>query len=162
MSAALVTRLQNTDTAENNASAFSEPLRPLVSWKLPRPSIVVAGWPTSASTGTRLANDSPRPGTRFSAPAAGGRGHYAQAGAAAAVAVGHRGGGELVLGQHRGDVRTEIRGVVKVFDVGTVDTEDVFDSGPREMLDDVVDHPVLARHTRDTTRRPLGFNTICR
>jgi hypothetical protein len=57
MSAALVTRLQNTDICENNASAFSEPLRPLVSWKLPKPSIVVAGWPTSAKTGIRLVND---------------------------------------------------------------------------------------------------------
>jgi hypothetical protein len=43
MSSALVTRLQNTDVCENNASAFSEPLHPLVSWKLPKPSIVVAG-----------------------------------------------------------------------------------------------------------------------
>jgi hypothetical protein len=43
MSAALLTRSQNTETCENKASAFSEPLRPLVSWKLPRPSIPVAG-----------------------------------------------------------------------------------------------------------------------
>jgi hypothetical protein len=30
--------------------------------------MVVAGWPTKANTGIRLVNDSPRPGSRFSAP----------------------------------------------------------------------------------------------
>ncbi len=68
MSAGVSTRWQNTDTAENSAYASSDPLRPLVSWKLPWPSIVAAGWPTNASTGTLLANDSPRPGITFSAP----------------------------------------------------------------------------------------------
>ena len=41
MSAGVSTRRQNTETSENNASAHNEPLRPLVSWKLPRPSRVV-------------------------------------------------------------------------------------------------------------------------
>ena len=41
MSSGVVTRLQYTDTAENSASASSAPLRPLVSWKLPRPSSAV-------------------------------------------------------------------------------------------------------------------------
>ena len=49
-----------------------------------------------------------------------------------------------MLGQHGGDFGTEIGCVVKVLDVGTVDAEDVFDSGFGEMPDDVVDHPVLA------------------
>ena len=48
--------------------ASSAPLRPLVSWKAPRPSRVVGGWPISASTGTRLANDSPSPATGFRHP----------------------------------------------------------------------------------------------
>ncbi len=43
MSAGSSTRRQYTDTSANSASAFSEPLRPLVSWKLPRPSIPVGG-----------------------------------------------------------------------------------------------------------------------
>ena len=78
---------------------------------------------------------------------AGCRGDYAQTRTAAAVSVSHRRGGELMLGQHGRDVRPEIGGVVNVLDVGTVDAEDVFDSGPREMRDDVVYHPVLPRHT---------------
>src|ERR1700728_5079784 len=94
-------------------------------------------------------------------PPAGGRDDYAQAGAAVAVAVRHRRSGNLVLGQHGSDVRPEICRVVEVLDVGAVDAEDVFDSGPREMTDDVVDHPVLPRHTRDTAWGPLGFNAIC-
>ena len=161
MSAALVTRLQNTDICENNASAFSEPLQS-------------AGVLEAAQTihrGRRLANQRQNryaAGERFTqgwnkiqrAPA-GGRGDYAQAGAAATVTVGHRRSGKLVLGQHGGDVRPEICCVVEVLDVGAVDAEDVLDSGPREMTDDVVDHPVLSRHTRDTTRGSLGFNAIC-
>ena len=113
--------------------AFSAPLRPLVSWKAPRPSSVVGGWPISASTGTRLANASPSPGNGVQAAAARGRGHHAQPGAAAAVTVGHRGRGELVLGQHRGDVVAEVRGVVEILDVGTVDAEDVVDAARREI-----------------------------
>ncbi|BBN49924.1 hypothetical protein JPH1_43990 [Mycobacterium avium subsp. hominissuis] len=68
MSSGVCTRRQNTETAENSAPASSDPLAPLVSWKLPRPSSAAAGWPTSASTGTRLASDSPSPATRFSDP----------------------------------------------------------------------------------------------
>ena len=56
-----------------------------------------------------------------------------------------------MLGQHRGDIRAEICGVVKIFDVGAVDTEDVADSGSREVLDDTIDHPVLAWHASNTT-----------
>ena len=62
-----------------------------------------------------------------------------------------------MLGQHRGDVRPEICGVVEILDVGPVDPEDVLDSDSREMPDDVVDHPVFARHTKYTTRGRLGF-----
>ena len=68
MSSGVVTRRQNTDTAENNASPFNAPFRPLVSWKAPRPSRVVGAWPISASTGTRLANASPSPATVFKQP----------------------------------------------------------------------------------------------
>ena len=52
-----------------------------------------------------------------------------------------------MLGQHGRDVRPEIGCIVDVLDIGPVDSEDVFDSGPREMTDDVVDDPVLSRHT---------------
>jgi hypothetical protein len=62
-----------------------------------------------------------------------------------------------VLGQHSGDIRSEIGGVVEIFDVGPVDPEDVVDPDSREVSDDVVDHPVFARHTSDTTRERLGF-----
>ena len=62
-----------------------------------------------------------------------------------------------MLGQHSGDVRPEICGVVEIFDVGPVDPEDVVDPDSREVSDDVVDHPVFARHTKYTTRARLGF-----
>ena len=68
MSAGVSTRWQKTDTAENNASPSSAPPRPLVSWNDPWPSVVVGGWPMSARTGTRLANDSPSPGMVLRAP----------------------------------------------------------------------------------------------
>ena len=84
--------------------ASSAPLRPLVSWKrrgrrawsaagrsAPGPA---PGWRTP-----------PQPGHSVQAATARRRGHHAEPGTAAAVSVGHRGGGELVLGQHRGDVR---------------------------------------------------------
>src|SRR5690606_6184948 len=77
---------------------------------------------------------------------AGGGGHHAEAGAAAAVPIGHGRGGELVLGQHRGDIGAEMRCVVEVFDVGAVDAEDVADAARREVLDDVVDHPLPVGH----------------
>ncbi|SLH66011.1 Uncharacterised protein [Mycobacteroides abscessus subsp. abscessus] len=44
------------------------PAAPLVSWNAPRPASPVGGWPTRASTGTREANDSASPATRFMAP----------------------------------------------------------------------------------------------
>ena len=53
---------------------------------------------------------------------------------------------ENSLSQHRGDVRTEMCGVVKLFDVGAVDTEYVIAVDSREVLDDMVDHPVLPWH----------------
>src|SRR6202044_1237538 len=90
-------------------------------------------------------------GNKIQRAPAGSRGDYAQAGAAAAVAIGHRGSGKLVLGQHGGDVRPEIGCVVEVLDVGAVDAEDVLDSGPRLVTDDGGNHPVLPRPTRDTT-----------
>jgi hypothetical protein len=37
-------------------------------------------------------------------------------------------------------------GVVEIFDVGTVDTEYVIGVDSREVLDDMVDHPVLPGH----------------
>jgi hypothetical protein len=39
-----------------------------------------------------------------------------------------------------------MRGVVEIFDVGTVDTEYVIAVDSREVLDDIVDHPVLPVH----------------
>ena len=107
---------------------------------------MVGGWPISASTGTRLANASPSPGTVFRQPPPEVAATHAEPGAAAAVAVGHCGGGELVLGQHRGDVVTEERGVVEVLDIGAVDTEDEVDAARRKVLDDVVDNPMPVRH----------------
>jgi hypothetical protein len=96
---------------------------------------VVAGCPTNANTGTKIQR----------APA-GGHCHHTQAAATATVAVSHRGGRELVLGQHGGDVRLEKCGVVEVFNVGAVDAEDVVDPDCREVSDDVVDHTLLHRH----------------
>ncbi len=52
-----------------------------------------------------------------------------------------------MLGQDGGDVRAKVRGVVEIFDVGTVDAEDVVDSGRRQIADDVVDHPMCFRHS---------------
>ena len=75
------------------------------------------------------------------------RGDDAQTGAAAAVAVGHRRRGELVLGQYGGDVVVEVRGIVEILDVGAVDAEDVFDAGRRQIADDVVDNPMRSGHS---------------
>jgi hypothetical protein len=90
------------------------------------------------------------------------RGNHTQTHAAAAVTISHRRGGKLMLGQHGRDVRPEICGVVKVLDVGTVDAEDVLHPGTREVPHDVVDHPVLSRHIRDTMYTQFRFNTRCR
>jgi hypothetical protein len=65
-----------------------------------------------------------------------------------------------VLGQNRGDIRSEVCGVVQIFDVGPVDTKDVVDSGRREAPDDVVNHSLLAWHTGDTTQGWLQFIAI--
>jgi hypothetical protein len=51
-----------------------------------------------------------------------------------------------VLGQHRGELGPEVRGVVQILDVGAVDTENVIHPERREVSDDVIDHPVLAEH----------------
>ena len=101
---ASVTRRQYTDTAENSASPFSAPLRPLVSWKAA----------AAVECGRRLADQRqhrhpagqrlPQPGNGVQRAATRGGRDDAESGAAAAVSVGHGGGGELVLGQHRGDV----------------------------------------------------------
>ena len=40
----------------------------------------------------------------------------------------------------------KMRGVIEVFDIGAVHAEDVGDVDGGEMLDDVVDHPVLPCH----------------
>ncbi len=146
MSAGFNTRRQKTDTAENSASAFSEPLRPLVSWKLPRPSMVVAGWPTNANTGTRLAKDSPRPGMRFSAPPPGGRGHYPKPAPLRLYPSAIVAAENSCLANTALMSRTEVCGIVKIFDVGAVDAEYVLDVGSREVFDDVVDYPVLPGH----------------
>ncbi len=68
MSSGVVIRRQETDTAANRAVASRVPLAPLVSWKGPWPSSAAGACPMRASTGTRLASDSPRPGTVFRAP----------------------------------------------------------------------------------------------
>jgi hypothetical protein len=51
-----------------------------------------------------------------------------------------------VLGQDCGDVVPKVCGIVEIFDIGAVDAEDVVDAGCREVLDDVVDHPVVPSH----------------
>jgi len=132
MSCGVTTRLQNTDTAENSASASSAPFA--TAGVLEGTETVECGRRLSDqcehrhAAGERLA----QPRHCVQAPAARGRGHDAEACAAAAVAVGHGGGGEFVFGQHRGDVVTEERGVVDVFDIGTVDTEDEVNTTGRE------------------------------
>ena len=47
-----------------------------------------------------------------------------------------------MLGQDGGDVVAEVRGIVEILDVRTVDAEDVFDAGRRQIADDVVDNPM--------------------
>nr|WP_232022181.1 hypothetical protein [Mycobacterium basiliense] len=46
-----------------------------------------------------------------------------------------------MFGQHRGDRRLKVRGVVEIFDVGAVHTKDVVDSNCREVVDNVVVPP---------------------
>ena len=52
-----------------------------------------------------------------------------------------------MLGQDGGDVVAEVRGVVEILDVRTVDAEDVFHSGRRQIADYVVDHPMSFGHS---------------
>ena len=82
----------------------------------------------------------PKSGNGIQAPAAGGCRDDAEAGAAAAVAVGHGRRGEFMLRQDRCDTVVKVRGVVEVFDVGAVDAEDVLHSGRRQIADDMVDN----------------------
>src|SRR5262249_52329340 len=100
----------------------------------------------------------PRNGVQ--ATAARGRGHHAEPGAAAAVAVSHRGGGELVFGQYRGDVVTTGCGVIDVFDVGAVDSEDVVNATRPEIPDDVIDNPMPAGHMSPASPRPTSDTTL--
>ena len=58
-----------------------------------------------------------------------------------------------MLGQYRGEVVTEVRGVVEVLDVGAVDTEDVIDTTRRQIPDDVIDNT-------SNTSEPLRYTTI--
>ena len=70
-----------------------------------------------------------------------------------------------MLGEHRGDVVTEERGVLVVFDIGTVDTEDEVNTAGRKVFDDEVNHPMPAGHVlpafrsliSDTTRDGVSF-----
>jgi hypothetical protein len=46
-----------------------------------------------------------------------------------------------VLGQDGGDVGVEMGGVVQVFDIGAVDSEDVIDASGHEVIDNEINHP---------------------
>ena len=52
-----------------------------------------------------------------------------------------------MLRQNSGDTRMEVRGVVQILDIGTVDTEQVVDTDGRKLVNDVVDHALLTVHT---------------
>ena len=52
-----------------------------------------------------------------------------------------------MLGQYRGDVVVEVRGIVEILDVRAVDAENVFDAGRRQIADDVVDNPMRSGHS---------------
>ena len=47
-----------------------------------------------------------------------------------------------MLSQDRGEIRTEIRSVIKIFDIRTIHAEDVIHADRRKVLDNVVNHPV--------------------
>ena len=42
---------------------------------------------------------------------------------------------------------SEMGCIVKVFDIGAIDTEQIFDARRREMVDDVVNHPLFPGHS---------------
>src|SRR4029079_4938919 len=100
----------------------------------------------------------PRHGVQ--ATAARGRGHHAKPGAAAAIPVGHRGSGELVLGQDCGDVVTKERGVIEVLDVGAVHTEDVADAPRLEIPYEVIDNTMPSGHISPASPRPNLDTTL--
>ena len=52
-----------------------------------------------------------------------------------------------MLGQYRGDVIVEVRGIVEILDVRAVDAEDVFDAGRRQIADNMVDNPMRSGHS---------------
>jgi hypothetical protein len=47
-----------------------------------------------------------------------------------------------MLSQDRGEIRSEIRSVIKIFDIRTIHAEDVIHADRRKTLDNVVNHPV--------------------
>ncbi len=69
---------------------------------------------------------------------------------AAAVPVSDGRGGELVLGQHRGDVGPQVRRVVQILDIGAVHTKEGAEADRCETVDDAVDHPPLNGHRCNT------------
>ena len=71
------------------------------------------------------------------------RGNYPETGAGSAIAVRHRRGGELVLGQHGRDVVAEEGGVINIFDIRSADAEDVSDAFCRKVLDDEIGNATL-------------------
>ena len=53
-----------------------------------------------------------------------------------------------MLGQYRSDLGVEVRGVVEVFDVGAVDTEEVRDTDVCQTIDDVIHNAVRPHQFR--------------
>jgi hypothetical protein len=51
-----------------------------------------------------------------------------------------------MLSQDRGEIRTEIRSVIQIFDIRTIHAEDVIHADRCQVLDNVVDHPVSPRY----------------
>jgi hypothetical protein len=47
-----------------------------------------------------------------------------------------------MLGQDRSEIRTEIRSVIKIFDIRTIHAKDVIHADRSKVLDNVVNHPV--------------------
>ena len=118
-------------------------------------AVAAAGVLKSASaveTGRRLADQRkhrhaagqrlPKPGHCVQTSAPGCRAHHAQPGTTAAITISHRRCRKLMLSQDRGEIRTEIRSVIKILDIRTVHAEDVINADRRKVLDNVVNHPV--------------------
>ena len=47
-----------------------------------------------------------------------------------------------MLSQDRGEIRTEIRSVIKIFDIRAIHAEGVIHADRRKVLDNLVNHPV--------------------